>query len=856
MPEESNFPSRNRRRYSIFISHSSKDRAWAIWFKKELEAFVIPKSSREGNKRIIDRSGRFIKVFRDQENMSPGASLNQRIRDALDRSEWLLVILSPHSKQSDWVKKEIDYFLEKKDENRVICVIVNRSSGDTSRSLLPEGLVLEDQPLAIDASQGPDGRETALTGIVAAMLYSEPQIIGEQLERMRIESRMRRWRMIATGAFAALLGLVTVTAQIQILRNRAETSLDAALGIAEQQVAHIGTQAGRYGVPRNFVVPVLESLDSGFAKLFDAGLSSQGMQRQQTRIDLAFADSFQVLGDGAAHRRKAEEALNRAQRLVKDDAETATHQVTLSDAYAEMGEVEATRGRGADADKRFAQAVNVAKRLYDSDQTSRPAKQLLATRLTDHGDLYVVRGQFPQADTIYQRALELRLQLTRTARSNDETVKAENDLADSHDRLGLLNLEAGDLGEAESHFKAALDISQNLCRKDPENREWQRKLYVSTLRMGDLERTRFRFDVALGFLTDALELIDTLTRVDPRNVLWKRDLAVAYERIGLAHLAASNPTEAEKAHRQALAIRTVLRDGDTENTVYVTDVASSQRELARVYLERRDLDDTRLTEAENYYALMLKTWRELVDEDGENNLWRRELGLAHGRLGELLIRRRDFPSAIDAFRAALVHAEILREVDPDNTQWADDFAYYNLSVAALLRVLEQTDNAFAFYERAMEVRQDLISTYPRNLSYRIKLVRLLMNYATALARYSGRVKDESFLRRALGNLENAEAFARTGLDLMAEDTPPLTCTPLHEVYLAIAADRAVTLYDLGRTQDALDVVEGALLWAGAAEIGLCERKRIQANLETLRGQKDDLLAEAGAASARDAEVQQ
>ncbi len=95
--------------YSSFISyrHEEPDRKWAIWLHSALESYVIPAALRkEPNRRRIGR------VFRDEEELAASAHLSEDIRDALRRSEWLIVVCSPRSKASQWVDAEIRYFRE------------------------------------------------------------------------------------------------------------------------------------------------------------------------------------------------------------------------------------------------------------------------------------------------------------------------------------------------------------------------------------------------------------------------------------------------------------------------------------------------------------------------------------------------------------------------------------------------------------------------------------------------------------------------------------------------------------------------------------------------------------------------
>jgi TIR domain len=72
---------------SVFISHSSKDKP----FVRELADF-------------LERDGE-IKAWLDEREIAPGQNIVTRIADGLD-SDFILLILSPDSVDSNWVKEE------------------------------------------------------------------------------------------------------------------------------------------------------------------------------------------------------------------------------------------------------------------------------------------------------------------------------------------------------------------------------------------------------------------------------------------------------------------------------------------------------------------------------------------------------------------------------------------------------------------------------------------------------------------------------------------------------------------------------------------------------------------------------
>ena len=124
----------DRDKYAAFISyrHIKADRGWAIWVHNALESYVIPKSLRDQpyHKRI----GR---VFRDEEELAASTHLGENIREALRRSDWLIVVCSPRSKERPYVNAEVDYFRELGRGDRILALLIE---GEPATAFPPEPL--------------------------------------------------------------------------------------------------------------------------------------------------------------------------------------------------------------------------------------------------------------------------------------------------------------------------------------------------------------------------------------------------------------------------------------------------------------------------------------------------------------------------------------------------------------------------------------------------------------------------------------------------------------------------------------------------------------------------------------------
>ena len=119
--------------YNAFISyrHSPVDSKVAAEIQRQLEHFHIPGAIRErtGVKRIN-------RIFRDKEELPITSDLNGDITRALEHADYLIVICSPRTEESAWVRREIETFLRTHSRRQVLTVLAEGEPEDTIPDLL------------------------------------------------------------------------------------------------------------------------------------------------------------------------------------------------------------------------------------------------------------------------------------------------------------------------------------------------------------------------------------------------------------------------------------------------------------------------------------------------------------------------------------------------------------------------------------------------------------------------------------------------------------------------------------------------------------------------------------------------
>lgn len=107
-------------KYIAFISYRYQSVSARVAFElhRHLEHYTIPKPLRKNGKKRIGR------IFLDTQEFPATADLFHSIKQALDQSEYLILVCTPEIHESKWVMAEIKYFLEHHAADHVLTVLL------------------------------------------------------------------------------------------------------------------------------------------------------------------------------------------------------------------------------------------------------------------------------------------------------------------------------------------------------------------------------------------------------------------------------------------------------------------------------------------------------------------------------------------------------------------------------------------------------------------------------------------------------------------------------------------------------------------------------------------------------------
>ncbi len=205
---------REPEQYSAFVSyrHVPRDRKWAEWLLNELETYRVPRTLRKEG-----YPARLKKVFRDEDEIPASTDLSDQIRQALENSEYLIVICSSDTPASAWVSEEIRLFHAMGKSDKILALLVEGEPEDAFPPLLckvPEKISDEGQitwsqtlrePIAADVrsragTSDKQLKRTALLRIAAALL----RVRFDDLVQRDAQRQRKSRRLVATGLMLLL----------------------------------------------------------------------------------------------------------------------------------------------------------------------------------------------------------------------------------------------------------------------------------------------------------------------------------------------------------------------------------------------------------------------------------------------------------------------------------------------------------------------------------------------------------------------------------------------------------------------------------------------------------------------------
>ena len=121
--------------------------------------------------------------------------------------------------------------------------------------------------------------------------------------------------------------------------------------------------------------------------------------------------------------------------------------------------------------------------------------------------------------------------------------------------LGDMQVQAGDLHNAELSYRTMFRLTDAVSLAHPRDNDLLRNLSVSHDKIGDIQQAQGDLAGALDAYRASLKIRERLAQHDPNNTGWQRDLSVSHDNIGDIQQAQGDLAGALDAYRASLKIR-------------------------------------------------------------------------------------------------------------------------------------------------------------------------------------------------------------------------------------------------------------------------------------------------------------
>lgn len=541
-----------RQRYKAFISYSHRDRQAAEWLHRALETYRAPPRLSAKNGASI--AGGLRPIFRDRDELSAAADLGETIRDALNRSDALIVLCSPAAAESRWVDQELDYFLQEHGPDAVICVITPATPAAAQLSqimppALRAALPQDVEPLAVDLRPDADGKRLARLKIAARLL----DVSLDQLVQRDARRRLRLMAAFTSLAAVVTLGMGAMTIATlksrQIAREqRDETEALVAfmLGDLRQQLEPVG----RLDVLDGVSAKVL----AYYAKARTDRLDDKALA-QRAKAQTLLGTIREQRGDLAGAQDAFAQAAATTHALVERDPRNGERIFDEAQNVFWLAYMEWRRGDAVGAERGFKHYAELAQRLVNLDPKRSDWRVEVAYANNNLGTLLFEQGRLDEALAAFGRALAI-FDAERIRAPND--IKRLGDVANTRAWMADALLTAGRPLEALSQREAAAKLLADALAKAPKDQRLAAKSVAGQMALARLELDVGRIADARAHSEAGMRRLRALAALDPTNARWQEYLVVGLlDEVDITLW--SDPAAAPAAHAAAMAALTKLR---------------------------------------------------------------------------------------------------------------------------------------------------------------------------------------------------------------------------------------------------------------------------------------------------------
>jgi len=293
---------------------------------------------------------------------------------------------------------------------------------------------------------------------------------------------------------------------------------------------------------------------------------------------------------------------------------------------------------------------------------------------------------------------------------NDNTL---NQRAKALRQIGTARIDHGDTEAALESYHEALEISQRLAGRDPQNPEWQLGLANGHFYVGWVHWRRGELAAAQAEFEQVLPIVDQVAAQDPDNPDYLAEQSYARTNLGRV-------LEIQGEFEHALAIYLEIA-GINQRAVQLApsdeelqlEVGYAHNNIGKLLQAMGEIDN-----ATQHFQQDLLIKQAISEANPNHNLIRAALARSYYFYGLNQYWRGKLEEAKELLALALKTVEDLLLVEGGSTEWMNHGAAYSLELANVEMNLGNSATARAYHDRSIELYRMLLAIDPENLSGR------------------------------------------------------------------------------------------------------------------------------------------
>lgn len=310
----------------------------------------------------------------------------------------------------------------------------------------------------------------------------------------------------------------------------------------------------------------------------------------------------------------------------------------------------------------------------------------------------------------------------------DPASPAQHGLCISLSMLGDVEMQAGNLAAARTHFKRGLNVAEEQAATDPTSTAAQHDLSFSLGRLGDLEMQAGNLDAARARFNHGFRLGEALVAANPSSALAQSYLDGFLDRLGYVEMQAGNHAVARSHFNRVFTKKETLVAANPTNTMAQLNLSNSLNRLGDVEMRAGILASAR-----GHFERGHKIREALAAADPTNTSAQRDISISLERLGYLEMKAGNLTAARAHIDRGLKVSEALAAADPKSAQASFDLVVFHARRMELAKLEQDWSTRILHLEAARaRVGQMAQACHVDGYEQRTDLQAFLDNVAVSL----------------------------------------------------------------------------------------------------------------------------